>query len=477
LTARRVSTCAAIALSLPVVACVSTDLGYQDVRRLTSARIGKDVRWQEHESTRNANAETTKLLGKPLDADSAVQVALLNNPGLQAAFEELGVARARFVRALRLPNPTLDAAMRFRGGSSADPAIELEALIDLSELFFLPARSGVADAEAHAARLSVTGRVLDLAFQTRVSFLRYQAAAQGLGLRQSILAALRASFEVTRGLYEAGNVTDLSFASEQALYEEARIAYTEAEATLQARREELSALMGVWGRGAGWTAEARLPDPAADEPGFDQLEARAVRQSLDLELIRHRFTAAAKGANAATARGWVPELRAGVSAEREHGDDESFSIGPAVALELPLFYQGQGEAGVALAEARRQQKLHADMAVRIRSAARATAARLRAQAKSAEYYRTVLLPLRQRVVDETQLQLNAMNVGVFQLLQARRDQIEAARAYVGVLRDYWITRAHAVQLLAGRLPRIEASFEAESASDAPPESGQGAGAH
>lgn len=64
----------------------------------------------------------------------------------------------------------------------------------------------------------------------------------------------------------------------------------------------------------------------------------------------------------------------------------------------------------------------------------------------------MLLPLRQQIVDETQLQYNAMNAGVFQLLQAKRDQIEAARAYVELLREYWTLKTQMDQLLAGRLP-------------------------
>jgi outer membrane protein TolC len=152
-------------------------------------------------------------------------------------------------------------------------------------------------------------------------------------------------------------------------------------------------------------------------------------------------------------RGWVPELRAGVSAERELGADGDWSIGPALALELPLLYQGAGEAGVALAEMRREQRLYSDTAIRLRATARATASRLQAATKSAAYYKSVLLPLRQEVVEQTQLQFNAMNVGVFQLLQAKRDQIETARAYVDVLRQYWTARAEVEQLLAGRMPR------------------------
>jgi outer membrane protein, heavy metal efflux system len=446
-------------------ACISSDAGYADVRRLTADRLNKDVRWYEHDLPAAGEQRVRELLAKPLNPDGAVQVALLNNQGLQAEFEELGIARSRLVGALQLPNPTVDADLRYRIDDSTNPAVDINALIDVTALLFLPMRGGAATAALDAARASVTGRVLDLAFETRVAFYDYQAGEQTLELRRSIVDALRASFEVAQKLHDAGNVTDLSFANERALYEEARVAYSQAEAEARARREALNASMGLWGlRGADWKAVDRLPPPgASSDVDFSQIEARAIERSLDLELGRKRSAAAAKDANFQRARGWVPELRAGVSAERELGAGGEWSIGPAVALEVPLFYQGQGETGVALAEMRQQQRAYADTAVRIRAAARAAASRLDVAGKNAGYYQDVLVPLRQRIVDETQLQFNAMSVGVFQLLQAKRDQIETARAYVEALREYWTARADVDQLLAGRLPRREASSKSTDA--------------
>jgi outer membrane protein TolC len=435
------------------------------VRQLTSDRLRKDVRWYEHDSPAAGEQRWRELLAKPLNADSSVQVALLNNQGLQAEFEELGIARSRLVAALRLPNPTLDAALRYRLDDSASPAIDIDALIDVTALLFLPLQSGAASADLDAARTSVTGRVLDVAFETRTAFYQYQAAEQTLELRRSIVDALRASYEVAQKLHEAGNVTDLSFANERALYEEARIAYTQAEAEARARREELNASMGLWGpRGADWKAVDRLAAPdQSPEIDLSRIEAQAIERSLDLELGRRRFAAAAQRANLQRARGWAPELRVGASAERELGAGEEWSLGPAIAIEVPLLYQGQGETGIALAEMRQQQRSYADTAVRIRAAARAVASRLDVAGKNAAYYQEVLLPLRQRIVDETQLQFNAMSVGVFQLLQAKRDQIETARAYVAALLEYWTARAEADQLLAGRLPLRGAASEAADA--------------
>src|SRR5262245_50173284 len=89
-------------------ACVPETAGYDDVRRSTAARLGKDVRWQAVDAGGATEKRTRELLARPLDAEAAVQIALLNNAGLQADFEELGVARAELAGAVKLPNPTAD---------------------------------------------------------------------------------------------------------------------------------------------------------------------------------------------------------------------------------------------------------------------------------------------------------------------------------------------------------------------------------
>jgi outer membrane protein, heavy metal efflux system len=436
--------------------CVPSDAGYQDVRRLTAERIHQDVRWSAHEKAADPGQQVRALLARPLSADSAVQLALLQNQGLQATFEELSVARGAQVEAQHLPNPTADAALRFSG--SGPPDIDVQGLISISDLLLLPLRGGAAAANLDAATANVAAQVLDLAFSVRVAFYEYQAAQQTLELSQTTLVALRASFDAAQNLHAAGNITDLNLANERALYEESRISYTRAEAALHAKRQELAALMGFWGP-EKWESVPRLADAVASDASLATLEPRAIERSLDLDIIRHRYRAAARGANAASTQNWVPELKAGVSAERDSGE---WSVGPAISLELPLFYQGQGGPGDA--DARRQEKLYADTALRIRAAARGLASRLDAAAQSAEYYKRVLLPLREQIVSGTQLEYNAMNASVFQLLQARREQIQAERAYVELLREYWVLRAEADQLAAGRLPRRVGLVDADATS-------------
>lgn len=425
------------------VACVPQNAGYDDVRTLV-ATTGHDVRWS-HVDGRDTTKEVRAILSQPLSSDAAVKLALLNNADLQATFEELGIARGELIRALRLPNPTAEGGVQYAEGEP--PGIELSISQDLSELILLPLRSNVAEAEFAAAKLDVAGRVMDLVLEVRKAFYEFIADQQILELRKTVLETLRASAVAAEQIHAAGNMTDLDLASQQVLYEEARVSFSSAETALATSRERLNALLGLWGPATSWQATGRLPDPV--EESMESPEATAVARSVELATLRQRFTAASERAKLASTRGLLPELKAGVAFERE-GDD--WSTGPIAEIELPIFYQGQGEVARAQAEMRREEQRLGATAVRVRAALRAVYVRATTARQRAQYFKDVLLPMRERIVNDTQLQFNAMNTSVFQLLIARRDQIEAGRAYIDALREYWLAKADLEQLLAGRIP-------------------------
>ena len=63
----------------------------------------------------------------------------------------------------------------------------------------------------------------------------------------------------------------------------------------------------------------------------------------------------------------------------------------------------------------------------------------------------------ERIVQESQLHYNAMQIGAFDLLRAREQQIESGVAYIEALRDYALAAADIAQLLSGRLPGGDAA--------------------
>jgi cobalt-zinc-cadmium efflux system outer membrane protein len=138
----------------------------------------------------------------------------------------------------------------------------------------------------------------------------------------------------------------------------------------------------------------------------------------------------------------------GVGAEREEG----WKVGPVLSVPIPLFDQGQARVGRAVAELRRSQQEYYALAVRVRATARAVRDRMLGAQDRALYYRDILLPLQERIVNEAQLQYNAMQIGIFHLLRDRERQIETGVAYVGALREYWLARADLLHISSGRLP-------------------------
>ena len=427
---------------------VELDGGFPDVRAAVEERQAATIAWNRGtELDPEAADRLRSLLEKKLTADNAVQIATLNNRDLQAVYSELGLAQADVVQAGLFRNPMLDAAVLFPL-SGTRPDLQLGAVVGFLDALYIPLRKRVAAARFEEAKLRVTGAVLDFAAKVRSAFYVHQANEQLLELRQSIVQALTASFEVSRRLHDAGNISDLDLARDRAVTEASRLALRSSEMAARESREQLNSLMGLWGRQTGWEIDGRLPDVPTEPMAVDGIEQAALTGSLDLAHARQRIVAAAEQLGYRRATALVPETEVGVEAEREEG----WKVGPTLSVPLPLFDQGQARVGRGLAELRRARQEYYALAVRIRSTARAVRDRMLGARDRARYYRDIVLPLHERIVNEAQLQYNAMQIGIFQLVRDREQQIEAAVAYVEALREYWTARADLAQILRGRLP-------------------------
>jgi cobalt-zinc-cadmium efflux system outer membrane protein len=443
---------AAITMALAGCATVSERGAFDEVAEAVESRIGQRVAWAgvtaEDAAVERAVAG---LLSDELTADAAVQVALLNNRELQATYADLGLARAELVQAGLLRNPVFDAVFRFpvEEGGTAD--IDLGVAFEFLNILAIPLRRRVAEEEFEATKLRVTGGVIDLAARAQAAFHDVQARQQTLNLFETVERAQAASLAAAEALHVAGNVTDLDLARERLLHAQARLALSEAEEQVVDARERLNVLMGLWGDATGWRVAQRLPNPENDRLEPAALERRAIEASLDLAAARHDLLALGRAYNVTAATSVIPELELGGEAERE-GEEGTWSAGPAFAVALPVFDFGQARRAAARAAIAGAQDRYRGLAVRIRAEARRLAAEVIKAREAALYYRGTILPLTQEIVGQSQLQYNAMQLGVFDLLAARREQIEAGRRYVEALRDYWNAKARLNQLLSGRLP-------------------------
>jgi cobalt-zinc-cadmium efflux system outer membrane protein len=466
---------AAVVPFLAGCANVPRDAGFTNVATLVAERTGKRVHWnQGTPSDRAVQSTVLSMLQKELTGDEAVQIALLNNRNLQATYEDLMVAQADLVSAGLLRNPVFDAEIRFPEGGDG-VGVEMALVQDFIDIFYIPLRKRLAAAEFEAAKVRVAGQVMELAGEVRAAFYTLQASQQTLEMRRQVLAATEATYDVARRLREAGNITELDLFNERALHEQSRLDARAAEAQVTQDRERLNRLMGLWGPAASsWTVAERLPDLPAQEAQAEGMERLAVERSVDLRAARREVEAASRAVGIAAPFGLLPEAELGASAERE--PDGEWAVGPAFSLPIPLFNQGQPAVASANAELRRARQRYAALAVDVRSQARAARDAVAAARDQADYYRQVVLPLRQKIVEQTQLQYNAMQLGPFQVLMAKQQQIDAGAAYIRALRAYWLARTELDQILSGRMPSFErGSMDVSETSSSP--AGQGRGGH
>ncbi|MCG8558974.1 MAG: TolC family protein, partial [Hyphomicrobiales bacterium] len=113
---------------------------------------------------------------------------------------------------------------------------------------------------------------------------------------------------------------------------------------------------------------------------------------------------------------------------------------------------GRARKAKARMEIVRARDEYTALAIKIRSAARLARAQLLTARKTTRYYRQSVLPQSRKLVAGSQRQYNAMQLGVFQLIQSKRRQIQVGQQYVQALSDYWTARAHFALLMQGKLP-------------------------
>jgi cobalt-zinc-cadmium efflux system outer membrane protein len=446
--------------SILLLGCASVvkERGHDDVAKIVHDRTGYKTRWEKGPPSDAQIARwVDELLNGGVTRNRAVEIALVNNPSLQVTYEELGVSQADMVQAGLLSNPTLSGSIGFplRGN------IEYEASLtqDFLDIFVLPLRKRVARQQFTADTLRVAHETLRVATQVRQALSTYQAQARMVELERSIVEAAQAAAELATRQHEAGNINDLALTQERSMYEQAALDLERDELALTEARESLNRLLGLWGPRTSWRLAEPLPDLPSSDPPLEHLESFAVDERLDVRAARFQSLLLWNALELAKNSRYFGFIDVGVHTHRD--SDGARLLGPTLSLELPIFDQRQ--ALIARLEAQYRQAVRRldGIAIDARSEVRSAHARLLSARRVVDRFRTTLMPLRENAVQQTQLQYNAMQMGLFELLAAKQAQITSYRAYIDGVRDYWSARAELEMSLGGRIPVTTSSTKGE----------------
>lgn len=448
---RALAIAGALSCTLLAAGCASVDASRSthDVQTQVAQRSGQPLDWDAGASA--THEATRTLLGQPLTAEAAVRLAMLNNREVRAQFERVGLAQADLVEAGLLDNPVFSLSLFYGSGTIAEAGV----VQDLIGLLSLPGRKRLGQAQADRVAADVAQHLVDIAVEVKARHAAVVADAQALELARQVQDATQAGAELAQRQYVAGNLSKRERDIQHALYAEAALETSQAQAQLAADREQLTRAMGLWGADTQWTAAPRLPEVPAQLPDLAHVESQAIAQRLDLQAARMEAQASASAADLTQRFRYLSASGVGVAFKRESNGDKF--VGPHVELGLPLFNQGQTRVARARSEARRAEAQFTALAVEIRSQARAARDRLIAAQKAALHYRDVLLPLQADIVDETVQFHNGMLVGVYDLLLARQQQIQTAQRSIAATREFWLAWLDLERAIGAPLPAADPS--------------------
>jgi outer membrane protein TolC len=435
---------AALATTLLLSACqtFSPDGGMDAVAGVAGPALDKQVvAIRTDGDAAAARATLDRLLARPLTADAAVQIALLNNRGLQAAYDELAAAEARMVGESLPPSPTFSL---LHIAAAAELEIERRVIADILALATLPARSEVARLRFEAAQLAAALETLRVATVARRAWVEAVAARETVGFLTQAETSARAAAELARRLAETGAVNKLDHAREQVFSAETGAQLAAARQRAASAREALIRALGLDGPDLRFRLPDALPTLPRRARSLRAVEADAIRRRVDLQIARIELDALAKSYGLTQATRFINVLDAGYAdkiTKDELSGQRVHQRGFDVELQVPLF--DFGEARVREAQATYMQAVDrlAEKAVNVRSQAREAYAAYRAAYDIASRYQRDILPLRRTIADETQLRYGAMQIDEFALLVEARQRINSTIAAVDARRDFWLADA------------------------------------
>lgn len=433
----------AVASAVLLSACKSftPDGGMSTVAAVAGGGLNKNiVRIASAADASRAQGEVARLLHAPLSADAAVQIALLNNPGLQGAYNRLGVAEAVMVQASRPPLPSF--AFDWVK-TSIELDIERQIVASVLSLATWPARSKLAGIRFAKAELVAAEETLRLAAETRRAYIRAVAAKQIAATLGEAKASAEASAELADKLLQTGAMNKLDHARRQVFATEMDAQLSAARLQSASSQERLTRLMGLWGTDLDGLLPNALPKLPRTPRSLAGIEQHAMDRRVDLEVARLEVESLARSFGLTRKTRLVNVLDAGgvSKTQREEGEGSADGGGFTIAFEVPLY--DFGRARVREAEQRYFEAVNrlGQKAVNARSEAREVFGAYKASYRIAVQYANEVLPLRETISAETELQFNAMQVDAFVLLEAARAKAQANVASIEAKRNFWLASA------------------------------------
>lgn len=444
---------AALAATTLLVACADGDMvrrasdpraGFETVANGTRTATGANSVWAQS-AAETAALDTrvrANVQGKTISADTAVQVALMNNRALQASYAELGLSAADLWEAALGPIPTLELGLSASGSGSIARSVEASVTGMLLDAATAKPRRKLAETRFRQAQLAALGQTIALATETRMAWIDAVAAFEASALIGHAQGTADAASELAAELGKTGAMNRADQAREHVFT--AELAAERADAKLEAElaKEKLTRLMGLWGQDVRYYVPDALPKLPAKAPSGADIEKLALTHRTDLAIGRLELEAVAQEYKLTGQTRPLAEagVTAGVDADLDGGDTEA-TPALSASLEIPVYDTGKLAARRGELAYLQAANTLAQQAVNARSEARSAHAAATGKLNIARHWRDEVLPLRRTIDEEALRSYNGMLSSTFDLITDAREGLEAQLSTAAAKADYWRAEA------------------------------------
>ncbi len=380
------------------------------------------------------------LAQSQLGMERALEMYVNRNPALQAAREQVEMARGRLNQAGLLPNPTFNFTQEgYPVGQSNssyfnDSTINFWATQELELGGKRRHRKGVANFGVQIAESELQDFIRLGKAAVKEAFVRTYVAQEKLGLAQEQLNSYYQIQDIHRQRVEAGDLAGLS--QLRIDLEEVRYisAVNEIGTDQAAAWSELAALIS-WAEPSMATLQLTI-DTAELDRSQEVLQGIALESRPDLETEMARVAQAEEFVDLQES-GAIPNLTLGGGYDRNFGTN-SFYL--ALELPVPLFNRNQGNIGAALAGARRNENLLSWKRVQIRSEVERAFKAYQLQQANVQRLEQTVLQNAVRVAELTEQSYLEGEASLLEYLDALRVKLDASLGFHDLL--FQLERAH-----------------------------------
>ncbi len=457
--------CGLIAALIQVYGCATVDpqQDYVRVEQHVGGATGIDRLYRPEDDAIVAEV-VARLVNEGITASEAAQISLLNNPSLQAAFFDVGMARADVVQAGLLSNPFLGITAKFPDGGGL-ASIEASVAQNIAELWQIPIRTRSAERSLDRAILDLARMAAHLAADAKTAYYRAVGADERYRIERENLTVSRNLLELAIARQQAGAAAELDVNLSRSLVVDAEIEVERARLAAADSRRALATTLGLVADAGSLSLVDALPDDYPEMADPQSLVELARTQRLDIR-------AAAKAVSTAEAsleeerRRVFPSVEMGIEFESEarrsqggrdfladtarasiangalaapgiqprserHGEGgHETVIGPSLGIEIPIFDQNQAQIAKATFALERARKTAEALDRAMTQDVRGAVDRASTAWRMMQLYRDRSLPLADKNLDLSREAYRAGRTSFLSVLEAQRFFLETRSGYV-----------------------------------------------